>query len=172
MGLDMYLEGSLYFGGNFNEKDETIVLKRKAVWEKEEKILEINVKDISDIKFRLAYWRKANAIHKWFVDHCFNGVYDDYQGEDIDVSKEQLIELKELCKKVLEELEGKTYEAQKEIIANTLPMQKGFFFGYNESEDGIECYIYDLENTIKQIDDAIKKCEKYDVKSIVYNASW
>ena len=46
------------------------------------------------------YWRKANAIHKWFVDNVQNG--DDDCG-DYEVYWEQLMELKGICKRIVEE---------------------------------------------------------------------
>ena len=44
-----------------------------------------------------AYWRKANQIHKWFIDNCANGEDDCSR---IDVDTEDLEELLEVCKKV------------------------------------------------------------------------
>ena len=46
----------------------------------------------------IGYWRKANAIHKWFVDNVQNGVDDcgEYK-----VTKEQLIQLHNACNDVL-----------------------------------------------------------------------
>jgi len=133
----------------------------------------LNTKDISEITIPLAYWRKANSIHRWFVEHCFDGDYDDYRGEDIDVSVEQIKELKILCENVLEELKKITsVEEKKKIIDNTLPMQDGFFFGYDDGENGIEWYEQDMKNTIKTLDEALKKIEKYKLSDIVYNASW
>ena len=41
------------------------------------------------------YWRKANAIHKWFVDNVQGGE-DDCR--EYPVSNDQLIELRDTCK--------------------------------------------------------------------------
>ena len=44
-----------------------------------------------------AYWRKANHIHKWFIDNCAGGEDDCTR---IDVDGEDLENLLEVCKKV------------------------------------------------------------------------
>ena len=173
MGLDMYLIGKKYFGGRYNEKEEYIELKRKAPWEEKEEVFKIKVKDIDSITFDLGYWRKANAIHKWFVDHCWDGKYEDYRGEEISVEKKQLEELRDLCIATKEEiLKKKTFSAKKKVIDKMLPMQDGFFFGFNDKEDGLEYYLDDLTNTIKIVEDAIKKMHLYQTEEIFYWASW
>ena len=48
----------------------------------------------AEVKLQLAYWRKANQIHKFFVDECGNGV-DDQQ--DIYVERDDLKNLLERC---------------------------------------------------------------------------
>ena len=59
-----------------------------------------NVKD--DEWNEVCYWRKANQIHKWFVDHVQNGVDDcgEYK-----VTEEQIDELRELCKELVKKIE-------------------------------------------------------------------
>ena len=72
MGLDMYLSGKRYMSKYFDAADS----------EKIEKVNEIfGIEGIEDgdygaqeVTFRVAYWRKANAIHQWFVDNCQDGV--------------------------------------------------------------------------------------------------
>ena len=44
----------------------------------------------------VAYWRKANAIHKWFEDHCANGELENCKSYF--VTKDQLVELQNTCK--------------------------------------------------------------------------
>lgn len=173
MGLDMYLTGRKYLGCKYNEKDEKIKIEVKAEWETQPETYNIDIRDIDSIVFDLGQWRKANAIHKWFVDKCFSGNYDDYRGEEIEVEKKQLIELKELCKDVREQVsKAKDIETKRAIIKKMLPMQNGFFFGYTEEDEGIEYYMQDLRDTIKIIDSALKKMEKYKIYEIYYSASW
>lgn len=78
------------------------------------------------ISVNIAYWRKANAIHQWFISHCADNV-DDCR--DIEVSLESLNELKETCEKIL--------KAPNDInlMEHLLPPQEGFFFGDTDLND-------------------------------------
>lgn len=113
------------------------------------------------------YWRKANAIHKWFVDNVQNG--NDDCG-DYEVYWEQLMELKGICKRIVEEcplIDGKVrtgdswngaewvpqYEDGKvmsnvELAEEILPSQSGFFFG---STDYDQWYYDDIRWTYEQL---------------------
>jgi len=81
------------------------------------------IKDISEVVVQIGYWRKANAIHKWFVDNCQEGVDDCREAY---VSSQQLISLKDICKEIIQ-TKGKN--KQKDLVLNKLPPQSGFFFG-------------------------------------------
>lgn len=83
------------------------------------------------------YWRKANAIHGWFVREVQNG--NDDCG-NYEVSKEALQRLADLCQKV----------TSRELGPEALPPTEGFFFGSNQIDDG---YWEDLQMTY----DALKK---------------
>ncbi len=95
------------------------------------------------------YWRKANAVHAWFVNNCQNG-HDDCRAAE--VTYEQLQELRTLC---VEVIETKNH--------GLLPPQSGFFFGSTEID---EDYFDDLEETIKIIDALDPDGEYY------YQSSW
>ena len=108
MGLDMYLSGKRYMSKYFDPADS----------EKIEKVNEIfGVQGIEDgdygaqeVTFRLGYWRKANAIHNWFVENVQNG--EDDCGRYY-VSTEKLEELKADCEDSLRAyLEGDKAEAE------------------------------------------------------------
>ena len=120
-------------------------------------------------EYKVGYWRKANQIHNWFLEHC--GPRDYETGELIDdcrpieVPVGQLEELLETCKKVLED---------HSLAGELLPTQKGFFFGSTEYD---EYYFEDLEYTIKTITPIIdflkEKLEKKEYEwDLVYQASW
>ena len=109
-----------------------------------------------EVTFRLAYWRKANAIHQWFVDKCQDGV-DECQ--ETFLTREQLQDLVRTCKQVL---------ADKRKASELLPTQEGFFFGGTDYD---EYYTQDLEYTVKRIekilnDPALAKFDFY------YQSSW
>ena len=103
----------------------------------------------------VAYWRKANAIHKWFVDKCQDGV-DECQ--ETWVGTESLIQLREVCKTVLADMSK---------AAELLPTESGFFFGGTDYDE----YYYDaLTYTADQIDKLLDP--KYDHFDFEYHSSW
>lgn len=97
---------------------------------------------ISYVIFQAAYWRKANAIHQWFVEHCQAGNDDCGSYE---VNREQLVELVRICKAV----------KQKPELAGPelLPTQEGFFFG--DTGYG-QWYLEGINETIEQLEKALK----------------
>ena len=110
-----------------------------------------------EIKVQVAYWRKANQIHQWFVNNVQKG--NDDCGSYY-VSRDQLIELKTLCQSVIK-------DRNLSMAASTLPTQSGFFFG---NTDYNEYYFSDLEDTVKQIQDVL---DNYSEDwSFNYHSSW
>ena len=105
MGLDMYLTGQRFIW--YNEKELSDKIKE---------ILKTPFK-VKGVEIELGYWRKANQIHKWFVDNCQNGV-DNCQNKNI--SKYQLQALLNVVNKVL---------TDHSLAQELLPNQIGFFFG-------------------------------------------
>ncbi len=89
MGLDMSLSAKKYISKYTNEK-----LNNK-IWKMFPEI-EQGEMSSATIGLSVGYWRKANAIHKWFVDNVQDGK-DECQTTY--VSKENLEKLKEICVK-------------------------------------------------------------------------
>ncbi len=87
------------------------------------------------------YWRKANAIHSWFVENIQAGE-DNCQPHC--VSREQLVKLQNICKEVIED----NTKASK-----LLPTKAGFFFGSTEYD---EVYFFDLHYTVEKIGEVLK----------------
>lgn len=114
-----------------------------------------SLKDIKNISFEAAYWRKANQIHKWFVNNVQNG--NDDCGTYY-VSCEQLEELVELCRSIQNDVTK---------AAKLLPPSSGFFFGSENIDDG---YWYDIQITIDQLTNALSVATKHDY--FEYHASW
>jgi len=186
MGLDMYLSRKIYIGAIYEHRKitGTIDLYENG------KPLPIQLNQVSEITLRVGYWRKANAIHKWFVDNVQNGV-DECQ--ESCVTKEQLIELRNLCQQVLDQTtlengmvcNGQNYSNGKwkdnlepgqivtnpEVAARLLPASEGFFFGSTEYN---QWYIADIKETIEIIDAALKQAEQDGDKyqDFYYRASW
>lgn len=141
----MYLKKTIYIGANYEHNK----VQAKIEITINGNPVNIDTSKISTITEAVGYWRKANAIHAWFVANVQKGT-DDCR--EYDVSFEQLIELKELCKGVIRSRD-----------ATPLPPTAGFFFG---STDADEYYFDNLKDTIKIID-ALDPKGNYD-----YRASW
>jgi len=108
----------------------------------------------------VAYWRKANAIHAWFVRECADGV-DECQ--PIPVSQEKLEELLAIANKAAKDYdEGRLGEA-----ASILVPTSGCFFGSTEVD---EWFRADLGLTISQISKALSNAGEY--AEFTYQASW
>ena len=132
MGLDMYLYKKTFIGAEYVHRKVTGTLAITV----EDKPVDIRLERVSEIVERVGYWRKANAIHKWFVDNVQGGADNCLEYE---VSLEKLCELRALCKKAIETKD-----------AALLPPQEGFFFGSTEIGPG---YWTDLQDTVYIIDD-------------------
>ena len=74
MGLDMYLTKKTYLGTKWEHRN--VKLKIKVLHNEKEVDLNINPKKVDDISEEVMCWRKANHIHKWFVDNVQEGVDD------------------------------------------------------------------------------------------------
>ena len=105
---------------------------------------------------QVAYWRKANAIHNWFIT---NAEVED-NGTPIHVSRSKLIELRDTCTKVLE---IQTEDAAQEL----LPPVGGFFFGTTEIDDW---YWYDVKKTEEALTVIINQSTEDQMYE--YYASW
>jgi hypothetical protein len=150
MGLDMYLSKKTYVKQWDHQSPEE---KYEVVVTKGGKPVDgIKVKRVKYIEEEVGYWRKANQIHRWFVENIQNGVDDcgDYY-----VDSETLNKLLELCKKV---------EADHSLAESLLPSASGFFFGGTNYD---EWYFEDIKNTIKILEDAIE-----DGGEFYYSSSW
>ncbi len=156
MGLDMYLVKKTYVKNwDHNpkkERHEVIVLKGDKVHPS------IKPERISSIEEEVAYWRKANAIHKWFVENVQNNEDDC---KEYYVETEQLKELVNECNKVLK---------NNKVAEEVLPTASGFFFG---NTDYNEYYLGNLQETVDQLSIVIKEQEENKhSSSFYYSSSW
>lgn len=151
MGLDMYLSAERYLWTHDTED--------KMISDQVANLLGLRFDQergrVTTIRAEAMYWRKANAIHRWFVENVQGG---EDNCQPYYVSREQLIALRDQCKAV----------SRKEVCATeTLPTESGFFFG---STDYDEYYWNDIDNTIMGIDQAL---ETFDENwEFSYQASW
>lgn len=155
MGLDMYLSASKYVGG-WKHSDEEKRKKYAAIREM------VGMGDVGceespslTVSVTVAYWRKANAVHAWFVKNVQKGKDDC---KTYYVERGRLAELAAVCEKVL---------ANPELAAELLPSQSGFFFGSTAYD---EVYLDDLRATVKQIKPLLD--EKFERVRFEYHSSW
>ena len=137
MGLDMYLTKEIYVGGNSLHREVSGEINYKI----KGKQINIPIERVEYIVLEMGYWSKANHIHRWFVENIQDGI-DECQKTY--VSKEDLIELKSVCQKVLEN--------PNKLAEELLPTQSGFFFG---STDYDKFYFEDIRKTIEIIDNCL-----------------
>lgn len=112
-------------------------------------------------------WRKANAVHKWFVDNVQEG-NDDCGTYEVDV--DTLVRLHDICKEVLDSskmvdgdvVNGYTFEDGKKVpimekgqriedptvAMELLPTQEGFFFGSTAYD---QWYWWDVQFTERKL---------------------
>lgn len=95
MGLDMYLTKRTHVKTVGLIKPEELPEITGNVTGEE---TDIRPERISRVVEEVGYWRKANAIHNWFVENVQNGI-DECQ--DSHVSREKLAELLGLVNEVL-----------------------------------------------------------------------
>lgn len=142
--------------GDINEKEENLKTFSKLLSGSGITVNEIDSEfPTGSVSFKVGYWRKANAIHAWFVKHCQAGVDDC---NSYSVSRENLIDLKDSCTAVL---------ADNSKANSLLPPQAGFFFGSTEIND---YYLDDLKLTVKIIDRCLR--ERLSNWNFSYNSSW
>ena len=145
MGLDQYLYKETYVG------HDKIYEELLSAFHK----LGMNPKFITE---EVAYWRKANHIHKWFVDNVQNGVDDC---GTYDVSTDDLFELIKLCESVLEKRDDEFSKAN-------LPTTSGFFFGSTVYD---EYYYSDVESTIRMLK-LVVEADENGWADYKYRSSW
>ena len=156
MGLDMYLVGKRYLLG-FDKDDQKISNDISEMFPELKNLPNRfgSASPVKQIEVEVGYWRKANAVHDWFVKNVQDG--EDDCGY-YHVSREQLKKLRDLCQQVL---------AERERAHELLPTTVGFFFG---STDYDEWYFNGLESTIEIIDSALAlPAHMWDLE---YHSSW
>ena len=142
MGLDMYLYATKYVSkSDLFEKDSPTRYAEivKTVGAEEFPQTEFGS---ATVDIQIGYWRKANAIHNWFVENCQAGEDDCRKSF---VSRNHLIELRDVCVSVLSEQENR------DMAEEFLPTASGFFFGDTKYDEYYYEYVKDtitLLNTL------------------------
>jgi len=188
MGLDMYLEAEKYLSGWSHAKPAEKKLQADVLRAAGLSGFRCDDSPSASLEVTVAYWRKASAIHRWFVEKVQEG-RDECQKSEVD--RDQLRELVNDCRAVLDSVEtiegdidtGRTYYpdgrveqhtkrgevvAQVGIAAAKMPTQAGFFFG---STDYDEYYLQDLRDTVEQIETILSDA-RFEGWTFSYHASW
>ncbi len=142
-----------------------------------------NIKEdrIVSIVEDVAYWRKANAIHNWFVE---NVQQNEDDCEEYALIEEDMIALRDLCRQVLAASKlipgkvstGYTFDGDKKVHSfkdgqviedssvaeELLPTAGGFFFGQTSyDEDYYEDIRYTEETLTKLLEEGGEGCYYY-----------
>lgn len=141
MGLDMYLvEKQSFFIGNPKAPEHTKLVEALG------NLVDADKGSISiTVDQEKMYWRKANAIHQWFVDNIQDGEDDC---KEYHVTYQDLARLKDACDQVI---------ANPDLAEELLPTTSGFFFGSTKYDND---YIGDLEYT------------SFHINKILESVSW
>lgn len=116
----------------------------------------------------VAYWRKANQIHAWFVNNFQEGK-DECKPSSM-ITLDDLLDLRSLCQAVLSFKNNKDqpYYKWQDTAQIVLPSRSGFFFGGTEYDEN---YLYDIELTVKQINE-IEASHEAERHAYFYESSW
>lgn len=187
MGLDQYLYKKTYVK-NWEHMEpkqlHTITVKKGG-----KTVPHIKPERIKYITEEVAYWRKANQIHKWFVDNVQDG--DDNCKEHY-VESSQLQTLLTLVNRIINKSElvdgkiqnGYTFNDKNEKVYHMedgkllknptlahklLPTADGFFFGGTNYD---EYYMQDLIYTRDTLTALLADDEEYNAGEFYYESSW
>jgi ribonuclease BN (tRNA processing enzyme) len=153
MGLDMYLYKKHYvknWDWMADHEKHTISIKKGK-----KKLDHIKPDRVCSVVEEVMYWRKFNALHKWFVDNVQEGV-DDCKESFVDESDLKML------------LETLTYVLEnKDTAENILPTAQGFYFGNDDMDDNYWNYV---KSTIIQLKDLLEEDNKG--ASFYYRSSW
>jgi hypothetical protein len=155
MGLDMYLEARKFVSGWNHRPEEERELYKNIV----ESVGMGHVQDdrFATVNVNVGYWRKANHIHDWFVNNVQDGEDDC---KSYHVSREQLMELIEICERVHR-------SGDPDLAEELLPTASGFFFGDTQYD---EYYFEETERTAKMLGKLVAEAPT-DV-DFYYSSSW
>jgi hypothetical protein len=159
MGLDMYLEARRFVSGYNHSGEDEKEMFRQIVGAVD--MLDAHDERFATVSVNVAYWRKANAIHDWFVREVQGGEDDC---KSYHVSREKLMELEELCRRIVQ-------SGEPEVAEELLPTASGFFFGTTDYD---EYYFEQLDWTAKRLAEVLTKLPDGGMRGVdfYYNSSW
>ena len=169
MGLDMYLSTRKYVSQyNYNKGESRTEVPEFATL--------VNMSGLEGltkysqfagihVSYPVGYWRKANAIHGWFVNNLADGL-DECQ--EIPCTYDHLKLLLTACKEVLAEKDPEEKSDKADDVG--LTPTEGFFFGGYQLD---EYYDADLKYTVEMIEHIFSLIPEDDYNwQFIYQASW
>ena len=146
MGLDMYLSAKRYLW-SFNEHDKALADKIDA---------EVGLNSLGrtkEISREAFYWRKAWAIHHWFV---MNAQYGEDDCKEYWVERNKLGELLDILKKV---------DENPSLAEDILPLQA-------DDDQGKEWELEQVRRTIPALDKLLNDENLKEHWDFYYQSSW
>lgn len=175
MGLDMYLYAKKYVSGidytrnaqgEYDRWENTDLDTVASAVGLERKDLDEDMPSAT-VSVKVAQWRKANQVHSWFVDNVQDG--DDNCREHC-VSRDELDDLRELCRQVLDMRDRQEANPDEALPTadDILPVREGFFFGNYEYD---EYYYEQVQYTYDTLDRLLTN-DKFKDFDFAYDSSW
>ncbi|WP_462411736.1 hypothetical protein [Neobacillus sp. Marseille-QA0830] len=167
MGLDMYLFSLPKISGMTYEEIKAADLnlsEHKANQDEVYQKVKPHLKHFNEFGHswtslyeEVAYWRKANQIHHWFVENLHEGKDEPVFTQEL--TKDNLKQLYDLCVRVL-----KDFDHSPQI----LPTRPGPFFGSTSYGD---IYYEQVMQTIILFDNLLKNFN-FKTHYLLYQCSW
>lgn len=158
MGLDMYLDSTKRTDHSIAELEELDSYEINPQKPEAAPFLPLRkyeyLEDTYTIFHEVAYWRKFNALHNWFVQKVQDGV-DECQKSEI--NQETLLELLKDLNSVL----------SGESVGELEPVS-GFFFGSTEKDD----WFFQKMRDTKELFEELVRCFDFENHRLFYQASW
>jgi hypothetical protein len=156
--------------GKFTTVREAIKGRSKEIFNELNDVVHIEGKYSNwySIFEEVGYWRKANAIHNFFVQECQKGI------DECQLSIVKKSHLQDLLKRCERAMSLKDIYLNDGVIENGegletfLPTRSGFFFGGTEFD---EWYFNDIEQTIELITKVLEETD-FERQVIFYRSSW
>lgn len=165
MGLDQYLYARKFVAANdYSNKNGEFITTPNPEFDQIASAVGLDREDLAldtpsvHLDFKVAYWRKANQVHNWFVREIQDG-NDDCK--EYYVTREDLQALRDICFEI--------HQTQsKDVAYDLLPTTSGSFYGNQEYD---EDYFWQIKNTIKQLEKILDNPRFLDY-DFTYTSSW
>lgn len=148
MGLDMFLNRRVYIGANYESNKISGIIELKS----HDVPINIDLKKVTYIYEQVMYWRKAGAIHNWFVEHIQDGKDDC---KEYYVDPDDLNAFIELCKNTIKQIKAGVSDDKLELPS-----------GYEDVFD--DYYVNELLRTVNTIEPLLLK----GGGDFYYKSSW